>query len=203
MADMTAYERVAHLVDQDSVEIIDVLGPTVEFLTRPEADDSSPCVMRGTIPPGVSIPLHSHADPETFLELSGEIEGLAYLGEDFKWIRIRPGDIFHVPSGARHAFRNQTQASAVMIFTSTSKIGRFFREIGTPVEHGSAVEKLRLSAWKRYFREIGRPMTEEAEPPQLPTEEMIRHFLETAERYGYWNATPEENARVGISLPSM
>ena len=30
---------------------------------------------------------------------------------------------------------------------------------------------------------------------------MIRHFLQTSERYGYWNATPEEKPRVGISLP--
>jgi hypothetical protein len=31
-------------------------------------------------------------------------------------------------------------------------------------------------------------------------DEELRRFHETAERYGYWNATPEENAAVGIVL---
>ena len=34
--------------------------------------------------------------------------------------------------------------------------------------------------------------------PPFPDE--IQRFLNTAERYGYWVATPEENALVGISL---
>jgi hypothetical protein len=28
----------------------------------------------------------------------------------------------------------------------------------------------------------------------------MQRFLKTAERYGYWLATPEENAAVGVSL---
>jgi hypothetical protein len=28
----------------------------------------------------------------------------------------------------------------------------------------------------------------------------VERFLEVAERYGYWNATPEENAAAGIAL---
>jgi hypothetical protein len=35
-----------------------------------------------------------------------------------------------------------------------------------------------------------------------PSPEAIEHFLRTAERYGYWNATPEENAEVGIEIPA-
>ena len=31
--------------------------------------------------------------------------------------------------------------------------------------------------------------------------EAIQRFLKVSERYGYWNATPEENARVGLSVP--
>jgi quercetin dioxygenase-like cupin family protein len=51
--------------------IIEVLGPTIEFLTPLEDEDGAPCVMRGTVPPGAVVPLHSHADPETFVVLSG------------------------------------------------------------------------------------------------------------------------------------
>jgi len=34
-------------------------------------------------------------------------------------------------------------------------------------------------------------------PPSGPA---VRQFLGTAARYGYWNATPEENAEVGLRL---
>jgi quercetin dioxygenase-like cupin family protein len=173
MPSSISHEDVAHLVDPERVDAIDVLGPTIQFLT-PVEDQSGPCVMRGTIPAGVSIPLHSHGDPETFVMISGTVEGLLY-GDEPKWARIAPGDVFHVPGHAKHGFRNRGQAPAVMFLISTSKIGRFFREIGTPVMPGA--------------------------PPTPPSQEQVQRFLKIADKYGYWNATPEENARVGISLP--
>jgi quercetin dioxygenase-like cupin family protein len=178
MINTTVYTDVAYIVDPEKVTTLDVLGPTVQLLTPPAADDDSPCVMRGTIPPGVVIPLHSHADPETFFVLSGEVEGLTVSDAEVAWVRIRPGDIFHVPGGARHAFRNQTPAQepAVMLLISTARIGRFFQEVGKPARPG-------------------------AHPPDPPSADELRHFQETSDRYGYWNATAEENARIGISLP--
>lgn len=155
-------ERVAHLVDPDGVETIEVFGPTIQFLTSPDDGEHAPCVMRGTTPPGAVVPLHSHADPETFLALSGEFEALAYAGREFNWVRVRPGDVLHIPGGAKHALRNRSREPAVNILVSTARIGRFFREVAAP---------------------SGDP---------------IEHFLATAERYGYWNATPEENAAVGL-----
>lgn len=176
MADTSS--RIAHLIEPEHLETINILGPTIQFLTEPEpVDERGPCVMRGTIPPGVSIPLHSHADPETFLALSGEVEGLSHSDKDFAWVTIKPGDVFHVPSGAKHAFRNPGHRPAVMIVTSTSKIGRFFRELGAPIAPGAA--------------------------PRPPSAEDVQRFLDTAARYGYWNATPEENARVGIEVPPV
>ena len=53
--------------------------------------------------------------------------------------------------------------------------GRFFRDIGTPAARGAA--------------------------PMAPSGETIRRFLDTARRYGYWNASPEENARLGLVPP--
>ena len=158
------------LVDPGTGETIEVLGPTIQYLTAPDGGDDGPCVMRGTIPPGFVVPLHSHADPETFLMLSGELEGLAMSPEGFAWIPVGPGDIFHVPGNAKHAWRNPSPEPAVTIIVSTTRIGRFFRELGTPV--GTT-----------------------AGPP---SDDAIQRFLEAAERYGYWNATPEENAAVGL-----
>jgi quercetin dioxygenase-like cupin family protein len=173
-SDVTA-GHVGRLIDPDRLDTIDVLGPTIQFLTSTR-EPSEPCVMRGTIPPGVSIPLHSHADPETFLMVSGSVEGLIYRENDFQWVRIHPGDIFHVPGHAKHAWRNQSLERATMIIVSTSTMGQFFRELGKPATPDK--------------------------PAAPPAPEEIERFLQTSKRYGYWNATPEENAQVGISVPA-
>jgi quercetin dioxygenase-like cupin family protein len=171
----TFTESAGHLVDVQHVEAIDVLGPTIRYLTPPEGDDRAPCVMRGTIPPGIVVPLHSHADPETFLLVAGALEALTPSENGFVWKPVTAGEVFHIPGDAKHAWRNRSQETADSILISTVKIGRFFRELGRPV--GSSEEP----HW----------------PPRPAT---IERFLATAERYGYWNATPEENAAVGLRL---
>ena len=163
---------LAHLIDVESAPAINLLGPALQFLIGPDATES-PCIMRGTIPPGMVVPLHSHADPETFFMVSGELEGLSYDATDLRWITIAPGGIFNVPSNAKHAFRNNGREPAVTIIVSTSRIGRFFQEIGVPVVPGTPTQT-------------------------MPSSQQIQRFLETSARYGYWNASPEENARIGI-----
>jgi quercetin dioxygenase-like cupin family protein len=153
-------EPIAQLVNPDALERLELMGPTVEFLVPP-GDDGEPCVMRGTIPPGGVVPLHSHGDPETFLCLAGEVEGLIHSDAGYTWVPVRAGDVFHVPGHAKHAWRNLATEPVVNVIVSTAKMGRFFRAI------------------------------DGASPEQ---------FLRTAERYGYWNATPEENAEVGLSI---
>ena len=74
---------VGHLVDPDEVETINVLGATIQFLTPPESENA-PCIMRGSIPPAGFVPMHSHADPETFMLLSGSVEGLVYRGRELQ-----------------------------------------------------------------------------------------------------------------------
>lgn len=169
-------ERSAYLVAQDS-PAIDLMGPTIQLLGQPEELDGGICVMLGTIPPDAIVPLHSHADPETFLMIAGELEGFADAENGGRWLRIEPGGVFHVPGDARHAFRNRTRVSAVSYIVSTPRMARFFLEIGNVLTPGAAV------------------------PPVTP--ETLRHFQDTAQRYGYWNATPEENAEIGLTLPPL
>jgi hypothetical protein len=65
-----------------------------------------------------------------------------------------------------------------MIIASTPTIGRFFREVGRAVAAG--------------------PPAPAAAPPSA---ERVQRFLAVSARYGYWNASPAENARIGIALP--
>jgi quercetin dioxygenase-like cupin family protein len=151
------------------METVNVLGPTVEILTPPAGDDA-PCAMRGSIPAGGIVPLHSHPEPETFVVISGDVEGLVRAGGDDPWVPLRPGDVLHVPGGAPHAWRNRSAAPAVSLIVTTQRIARFFREVAGAGGAGG------------------------------PSQEEARRFLAVAERYGYWNATPEENAAVGLAL---
>jgi quercetin dioxygenase-like cupin family protein len=153
-----------YLVDQGTVETLEVLGPTVAFLTPVDGDADAPCLIHGSIPAHGFVPLHSHADPETFLVISGEISGL--IGGE--WVPVRPGDVFHVPPNAKHAWRNDTDAPAVSALVTSARMAQFFREVG-------------------------------AGPPS----ETVERFLAVSERYGYWNASPEENAAIGLDVTSL
>jgi quercetin dioxygenase-like cupin family protein len=153
---------------------MDVLGRIVQFLVL--TDEAAPCVMRWTIPPGTVIPLHSQPDPETLFVMSGNVEGLSQTAEGYQWIRLAPGDVFHVPGGAKQALRNHWPEPAVIIVVATARLRRLFLEAVKPVL----------------------PTLRPADPP---TPEAVRDFLETAARHGQWTATPEQNYQVGIDLP--
>lgn len=174
MKSPTRTELFTHIVVERDREMFAVGGgPTLQFLVPPQSTDDAPCVLKGTIPPGVSVPTHSHPGIEAFYVLSGHVEVLSDAGGKTRWIAAGPGDFIEVPGSAKHGFWNRSQQAVVQLITTTSKLGRFFQEIGRPVTRGESVS------------------------PASP--EDLQLFLKTAERYGYWLATPEENAAVGIS----
>ena len=152
--------------------VVELFGPMVEFLTLPGDEHSDFCVLKGTVPPGVSIPLHSHSDTEDFLIVSGSMEGLRQDTGGYKWIEAKAGDYVHVPSGAPHAWRNVSHEPVVSLIITTKRMGQFFQE-------------------------AGRPLTE---TPRPVTPEDLARFAAVSASYGYWNATPEENATVGIQI---
>ena len=153
---------------------LDVFGPRVEFFTSPEEANSTYCVMMGTIPPGVAVPLHSHPDLESFFLISGDVQALSEQAEKLEWRDVRPGEFVHIPPNAKHAWRNTSSGLAIMLITTTGKLGRFFQEIGRPIKTAALL------------------------PPPTPDE--LQHFARVSAKYGYWNGSPEENAAVGIHL---
>jgi quercetin dioxygenase-like cupin family protein len=174
MSGSAEVESSTRLIIESDCETLDVLGPSVQFLVAPQANDETPCVIKGTIPPGVSVPIHRHQGIESFYVLSGNVEVLSEKEGKSHWIAAGPGDFIEVPSGAKHGFRNRSQHPVVQLITTTSKLGRFFQEIGRPIPQG--------------------PNGNPSAPDRL------QHLVGTSERYGYWLASPEENAAAGISL---
>jgi len=67
--------QVTEIVKDSKRTVLDLLdGARMELLSSSEED--AYCVIKGTIPPGVSVPLHSHRDAESFYVLSGEAQAL-------------------------------------------------------------------------------------------------------------------------------
>jgi quercetin dioxygenase-like cupin family protein len=164
-----------HIADGTGTSALDVLGPTIEFLTSPHEAGDGPCVMRGVVPPGVVVPLHSHDDAEAFFIVAGTQQVLSQSQDGLEWNDVYAGDYVDVPPATLHAHRNVSHEPAVDLIVTTARLGRFFQEVGKPV----------------------------TDPPQPPTPDDIARFVATATRYGYTLGTPEDNQSVGIALPKF
>jgi quercetin dioxygenase-like cupin family protein len=149
---------------------IDLFGPRIEFLTPP--DGASLSVMKGVVPAGAVVPLHSHADVEAFYLTAGQLQ--MFFQTENNWIAVRPGQFVFIPGNEKHAWRNVSAKDAILLIVTTAKLGNFLEEIGITISGE------------------GQPLA--------PSPERLQHFVETAIRYGYWLGNPEENAAIGISL---
>lgn len=136
--------------------------PSSRNLTNLTEDDDNYCVLHCTLPPGAIVPMHSHADRETFYVLNGRAD--AFRGD--RWETLGPGDLFDAQDGIRHAWRNSSGAPVSMLCVTTMRMGRFLRDIAVdPRDSASA----------------GR-------------------FLALVQEHGYWLASAEENAAIGLAV---
>lgn len=172
-----ALRAAPQLIDPTAVGVLEVLGPRVRIVTPLTGDDRSPCLLRGTIPAGGVVPLHSHPEPETFIALDGAMEGLVGTGKGLRWVALEAGGVLHVPGGVPHAWRNRSDAPAESYIVTEEGIARFFREVGTPITAAD-----------------GSPASE-------PSPADLERFAGAAKRFGHWLAGPEENAAIGIVPP--
>jgi quercetin dioxygenase-like cupin family protein len=140
------------------------LRPTNEYLTEVFNNERDYCVIRCSLPAGAAVPMHSHADRETFYVVSGNPDAL----NGDRWEKLGPGDIFDVRDRAKHACRNSSLLVS-MICVTTTRLARFLQDM--------SVSAAGLSA-----------------------EEQAQRFLELVQANGYWLASPEENAAVGLAV---
>jgi quercetin dioxygenase-like cupin family protein len=160
------FHQLANVPPSQSYE---VFGGIVEFLSW--SDEF--CVLRGTVPPGSVVPLHSHPDAEDFFILSGTQQVLVQGDDGLQWRDAQAGDYIRVPGDAPHAHRNITDKPAIDLIVTTARLGRFFAEIGRPVSDALAP----------------------------PTPEEVANFVAVSQNYGYVLGSPEQNAAVGITMP--
>ena len=113
--------------DQQTFIVLCVL---LQFLSTPEQINDQISVMRGTVPPGVVIPLHSHADPEIFYVLNGSLE----VFQSERWQTVTAGEVVSVPGNVRHALRNTSPSPITSIIVSKQELYSFFRELARPFD---------------------------------------------------------------------
>jgi len=149
-------------------------GTLVEFLSAPDETGTDICLIRGTIPPGVAVPLHSHPDVELFYVLEGSMECFEARDGTARWTTLGAGDAVTIPGNIKHAWRNRSPLPATAVIVTTSKMYQFFHEVTRPFDP--------------------------AHPPTPPTPDEIQVLLRAAGRYGYWMGSPQENQAIGLSL---
>ncbi|MEE6179765.1 cupin domain-containing protein [Mycobacterium sp. 050134] len=119
-----------------------MFGPTVEFVTWSDDDHGQFCVMRGTLPPGVTVPLHRHPDAEDFLILSGSQQVLIPTDHGLAWHDTRAGDYVRIPGGVLHAHRNVSDEPAVDLVVTTRTVPRFPGVVARrTVSHGTLLAR--------------------------------------------------------------
>jgi hypothetical protein len=79
-----------------------------------------------------------------------------------------------IPSNVKHALRNGSSVPTTLALVTKSELYAFFRELAKPFDPDQR--------------------------PDSPTPEAMQELFELAAKHGYWMASPEENAAIGISL---
>lgn len=99
----------------------DIMGPLVD-LSAPNNATNDYVVIRSIVPPGTTIPLHSHADRETMVVLEGKF-GVWVGGA---WETYDPGEIIEIRPNARHALKNESPDDVSLVLVTTSRMASFF-----------------------------------------------------------------------------
>jgi quercetin dioxygenase-like cupin family protein len=74
----TTNSQVGHAADK---QLFNAAGVHLQFLASPDEVGDAICLIRGTMPPKVVVPLHKHADPERLYVLGGHFKSSARMRE--------------------------------------------------------------------------------------------------------------------------
>ena len=156
-------------------QAFNMFGVLLNFLVTPDEIGHEFSLFKGTLPPGVVIPLHSHAEPEVFYVLAGPLEVYRENGQSPQgWSATQAGGVLAIPGKVKHALRNISSMPTTVILVAPEELYNFFRSIAQPFEAGRM--------------------------PAPPSPEDLQQLFAAAAKYHYWMGSPEENAAIGISL---
>jgi uncharacterized RmlC-like cupin family protein len=90
-------------------ETLDLFGHQIQHLTALSDADGGYCLVGSNFPAGAVVPIHSHAERETFYILAGEPQA---LWEDH-WSTLVTGDVLDVPGGIKHVAKRIGRARVI------------------------------------------------------------------------------------------
>jgi mannose-6-phosphate isomerase-like protein (cupin superfamily) len=112
-------------------ELLSLLGAAVRLKLTSRETLGAYCVCEGRLPPGSFVPLHYHAEVETFIVLNGTLELLQMKGADAEAFSVEAGEIAFIPSNAVHGFRNMSGVDVQLLIIGGPRIESFLVEAGT------------------------------------------------------------------------
>jgi quercetin dioxygenase-like cupin family protein len=123
---------------------IDVMGIQMECKISERDTNHHYCLFEMTVPPGAGVPLHHHAEHETFWVVDGEAEFGRLGAEGPEWFAIAAGDTVNVPGWAFHGFRNASAQNARLLLTCSVGLETFFHEVGVELASGASPRSIPL-----------------------------------------------------------
>ena len=167
----TTKSQACYVADK---QLFNAAGVLLQFLASPDEVGDAICLIRGTMPPGVVVPLHSHAEPEILYVLDGSLQVYRSTDGANGWKTGGVGDVVIIPGSVKHALRNVSSLPATLALVTKSQLYQFFREFAKAFDPN--------------------------QPPSAPTPEATQQLFEAAAKYGYWLASPAENATIGLKM---
>jgi len=155
-------------------QVFSVAGVLLQFLAPPDEVVNGICLIRGTMPPTVVVPLHRHEEPELLYVLEGSLEVYRENGREVGWTTSHRGDVVVIPGNVKHAVRNSSTHPVTLALVTKSELYAFFCELAKPFDPNQR--------------------------PAPPTAEEMQELFRVAAKYGYWLASPEENAAIGLEV---
>lgn len=97
-----------------------------EVMKRGRLEGTGFNVIDVAVPPGSGTPPHTHASPEIFRILQGTVTIWALIDGKPTETEAGPGDVVTIPAHAPHAYRNASQAPALMMSVVDDRMMEFF-----------------------------------------------------------------------------
>ena len=99
-------------------QTFNLFGVLINSLVTPSETGHEVSLFKGTLPLGVVIPLHSHAEPEVFYGLEGSLEVYRESGQSQGWSATQPGGVRAIPGKVKHALRNASSTPTTVILVT-------------------------------------------------------------------------------------
>jgi len=165
--------RTSHVGHSADKQLFNAGGVLLQFLASPDEVGDAICLIRGTMPPKVVVPLHKHADPELLYVLEGSLQVYRSNEAASGWTDAGAGDAIIIPGSVKHALRNISSVRVTLALVTKSELYSFFRELARPFNPN--------------------------QPAVARGSEAMQQLFEVAAKYGYWLGSPAENAAIGLN----